>query len=141
MSSPFISTTTSSNYTYNSTQVDQSNDSGLSAAYIGLIIALIGLASSCLIQYKIKTVKLCCMKFECKKKDEENEYTFEEHMVIVPQHMAIVPHNMIIVPDHMAIVPEHMAIVPEHMAIVPEHTTIIHTEPKVIENTFEETSF
>jgi len=85
-------TLTTSNYTYNISNSEQPTaDSGLSTAYISLIVALIGLASSCLIQYNIKKVKLCCLKFECNKKDEkdEKEYTLPEDNIMIPIHTIV----------------------------------------------------
>jgi hypothetical protein len=119
-----LTTTTTSNYTYNISQSEQPNsDSGLSAAYIGLIVALIGLASSCLIQYNIKTVKLFCIKFECTKKEEEKkEYTMPEHMVIVSEHMVVVPKNTIVHSE-----PEPHVIVPTNILLAQEDTFVEST--------------
>ena len=82
-------TLTTSNYTYNISNSEQPTaDSGLSTAYISLIVALIGLASSCLIQYNIKKVKLCCLKFECNKKDEKED-TLPEDNIMIPIHTIV----------------------------------------------------
>ena len=95
--STFPSTLTTT-YIYNnsaSDQPNQSSDSGLTTAYIGLIIALIGLAGTFLVQYNIKKVKLCCVNLECTKKDSVDLEACE-HKVPVP------------VPEHKVPVPEHI---------------------------------
>jgi hypothetical protein len=115
--STFPSTLTTT-YIYNnsaSDQPNQSSDSGLTTAYIGLIIALIGLAGTFLVQYNIKKVKLCCVNLECTKKDSVDLEACEHKVPVpVPEHKVQVP-----VPEHK--VPEHKVPVPEHKVPVPEH--------------------
>ena len=101
--STFPSTLTTT-YIYNnsaSDQPNQSSDSGLTTAYIGLIIALIGLAGTFLVQYNIKKVKLCCVNLECTKKDSVDLEACE-HKVQVPVPVPVP------VPEHKVPVPEHI---------------------------------
>jgi hypothetical protein len=114
-------TITTSNYTYNISQSEQPNsESGLSTAYIGLIVALIGLVSSCLVQYNIKTVKLCCVNIECNKKEEAKE----EYML--PEDITMIPVDTILHTDPNGILTDREPTVVESSAILiladQEHT-------------------
>jgi short subunit fatty acids transporter len=51
---------------------EQPSDS-LSSSYIALIISLIGLCSTIFISYNIKNIKICCIKFECIKKEIDTD--------------------------------------------------------------------
>ena len=103
--STFPSTMTTT-YTYNSStsdQPNQSSESGLTTAYIGLIIAIIGFAGTFLVQYNIKKVKLCCVNLDCNKKDSVDleAYKLSEPIIVhtVPEPLVDIDITSIIFPD------------------------------------------
>ena len=74
----FITNTLTTSFYNNSTipgesYNEHSNDSSLSSSYIALIISLIGLCSTILVSYNIKNIRIFCIKFECVKKEIDNE--------------------------------------------------------------------
>jgi len=74
----FITNTLTTSFYNNSTipgaaYNEQHNDSSLSSSYIALIISLIGLCSTILVSYNIKNIRIFCIKFECIKKEIDDE--------------------------------------------------------------------